>query len=120
MTVPVGVPVPGATAATVAVRMTGWPNTDGLGDETSVVVESALLTVCVTTADVFVMKLLSPRYSTLMAWLLTLSEGVANVAMPALSALVASVVAPSRKMTLPVGVPEPDAAAATVAVNVTD
>ena len=33
MTVPVGVPAPGATAATAALKVTGCPNTDGAADE---------------------------------------------------------------------------------------
>ena len=33
VTVPVGVPVPGATTATVAVNVTDWPTTDGDPDE---------------------------------------------------------------------------------------
>ncbi len=31
VTVPVGVPAPGATAATVVVKVIDWPKTDGLG-----------------------------------------------------------------------------------------
>ena len=41
---PVGVPVPGATTATVAVKVTGWPTTDGLTEEATAVVVAALLT----------------------------------------------------------------------------
>ena len=41
---PVGVPVPGATAATVPVKVTGWPITDGLTEEATAVVVAALLT----------------------------------------------------------------------------
>ena len=37
VTVPVGVPDPGALAVTVAVNVTVWPNTDGLTDDTTVV-----------------------------------------------------------------------------------
>ena len=47
VTVPVGVPEPGDTALTVFVKITGWPNTEGLAEEASVFVVSALLTVCV-------------------------------------------------------------------------
>ena len=32
-TVPVGVPEPGGTAKTVAVKVTGWPNTEGFADD---------------------------------------------------------------------------------------
>ena len=45
VTVPVGVPLPGATAATVAVNVTDWPNTDGLCDELTVLELAALFTV---------------------------------------------------------------------------
>ena len=45
-TLPVGTPAPGATAATVAVNVTLWPNVDGdTGTAASVVVVFALLTV---------------------------------------------------------------------------
>ncbi len=33
VTVPVGMPEPGALAVTVAVNVTDWPNTDGLTEE---------------------------------------------------------------------------------------
>jgi len=38
VTWPVGVPEPGGAAATVAVKVTGWPEFDGLGEEASAVV----------------------------------------------------------------------------------
>ncbi len=38
VTVPVAVPLPGDTAATVAVNVTDWPDTDGLIEDTRVVV----------------------------------------------------------------------------------
>ena len=38
VTVPVAVPLPGATAATVAVNVTDWPNTDGFTEDVKVVV----------------------------------------------------------------------------------
>ena len=44
VTVPVGVPAPGATAATVAVKVTVWPNTDAFGAELTVVLLEASLT----------------------------------------------------------------------------
>ena len=41
VTVPVGIPVPGAAGETIAVKVTGWPKTDGFADEvTAVVVEA--------------------------------------------------------------------------------
>nr|WP_234326710.1 hypothetical protein [Streptomyces sp. NRRL S-337] len=45
MTVPVGVPPPGATGATWAVRVTVWPKSEGSGDEVTVVVVEACTTV---------------------------------------------------------------------------
>ena len=45
-TVPVGVPPPGATTATSAVKVTPEPNSDGFADEDSVVLVSAGLTIC--------------------------------------------------------------------------
>ena len=59
VTVPVGVPAPGATGATVAVKVTGWPKTDGSGDEVTVVVVDACATVWVS-VPVEVVKLASP------------------------------------------------------------
>ena len=38
VTVPLGVPVAGATALTVAMKVTDWPNTDGLAEELTTVV----------------------------------------------------------------------------------
>jgi hypothetical protein len=52
VTVPVGVPVPGAIALTVAVNVTVWPNTDGFADEVTVVELESWLTVWVIAADV--------------------------------------------------------------------
>jgi hypothetical protein len=59
VTVPVGVLVAGNTAATVAVNVTDCPNTLGVPDVATVVVVLALLTVCVSTAEVLVLKLVS-------------------------------------------------------------
>jgi hypothetical protein len=43
---PVGVPVPGATVATVAVKVTDWPKVEGFCDEPTAVVVDARLTTC--------------------------------------------------------------------------
>jgi len=43
-TIPVGVPDPGATAVTVAVKVTDCPYTDGLRDEVTAVVVDAIFT----------------------------------------------------------------------------
>ncbi len=59
VTVPVGVPAP--TPVTVAIRITAWPNTAALVEETSAVLVSALLIVSTRAGEfVLVLKLLSP------------------------------------------------------------
>jgi hypothetical protein len=52
VTVPVGVPRPGATGATVAVKVTDCPDVEGLAEDVSAVVVDAWFTVWVLTADV--------------------------------------------------------------------
>ena len=47
VTVPVGVPVAGATAITVAVKVTTSLEVEGLGDEIMAIVVAAIVTVCV-------------------------------------------------------------------------
>lgn len=74
--------------------------------------------VSVSGADVPVIKLVSPEYCAVIEWVPTASAEVANVACPfAPNAPVPIWVMPSRKATLPVGVPL--AELDTVAVNVT-
>ena len=41
LTVPPGVPLPGETALTLAVKVTGWPKLDGFGEEVTAVVVAA-------------------------------------------------------------------------------
>src|SRR5712691_5230836 len=121
-TLPVGVPAPGAVAVTVAVKVTDWPNTDGLAEDVSAVLVLALLTTCDTAELVLVMKLVSPPYTAVVLCVPTLRADVAHVATPAASACAPQPVielAPSLKFTLPVGVPAPGAVAVTVAVKVT-
>jgi hypothetical protein len=52
VTVPVGVPPPGGTVATVAVNVTDCPKLDGLEDELTDVIELDWFTICVTALDV--------------------------------------------------------------------
>jgi len=61
-TVPAGLPAPGETTATVAVKVTVCPEVDGFRDEATVVVVLALLAARVNTALVLVLKLVSPPY----------------------------------------------------------
>lgn len=55
-----------------------------------------------------------------MVWLPTVNAEVVNVATPPLSVPVPMGLPPSRKVTVPVGVPAPGATGETVAVKVTD
>lgn len=58
-----GVPPPGATADTVAVNVTDWPNTVGLVEATSAVAVLAVLTTCDKADDVLPAKLPEPPYA---------------------------------------------------------
>jgi hypothetical protein len=75
VTVPEGSPAPGAVAVTTAVKMIACPYTAGLADEVTVVVVLALLTVCPPVrVPVLTLKLPSPEYSAVIAWLPTERE----------------------------------------------
>ena len=58
-TAPVGVPAPGAVMLMVAVKVTFWPDVEGLTEDTTAVLVLAVLTVCVK-APALARKLLSP------------------------------------------------------------
>jgi hypothetical protein len=58
VTVPVAVPV--NCGVTVAVKVTVWPNVEGLSELVTLLALVALFTVCVIAADVLPVKLLSP------------------------------------------------------------
>ena len=58
---PVGVPAPGVVMLIVAVKLTFWPEVDGLTEELTVVLVLALLTVCPPArVALLAAKLLSP------------------------------------------------------------
>ena len=81
----------------------------------------AWFTTCVTALLVLVRKLVSPAYTTVILWLVpTAREVVLKVPTPPVRVPVPIWVAPSKNVTVPVGVPLPGEAALTVAVNVTD
>ena len=61
VTVPVGVPLPGALADTVKLKLTAWPTADGLGVWPVIaVVVAAAFTVWDTPTDVLPAKFRSP------------------------------------------------------------
>ena len=118
-TAPVGVPLPGVTAPTVAVNVTACPDTEGLTDEATVVLLPALLTVWLSAVELLVLKLASPPYTAVIECEVTLRELLVKVAWPELSVPVPKVAAPSLNVTVPPGIPLPGATGLTVAVNVT-
>ncbi len=101
VTVPVG-----EAPVTVAVNVTACPAWLGLSDEVSAVVVPATLTPWVNIGDELASLLLSPPYSAVIECEPVVSDAVVSVATPPLSATVPSTVAPSLKVTAPVGVPE--------------
>lgn len=60
VTLPVGVPEPGAETVTVAVKVTDCPKTDGFTLEMSAVVVGSGFTICESVVDVLVRSLVSP------------------------------------------------------------
>src|SRR5205823_2240067 len=114
-----GVPAPGATILTVAVKVTAWPPTEGLGEEVSVVVVAALLTTWRRTIDALPANRLSPAYTAVREWMPTASVEVVRVAVALVFKVMAPrVTAPSLNSTEPVGGGTP-AIPVTVAVRVT-
>src|SRR3954471_291159 len=81
VTRPVGVPTPGATAATVAVKVTAWPVTAGLTDDRRATVDAAGLTVTVVAAEVLSVKPPGPEKEAVTAWAPTTSD-TGSVARP--------------------------------------
>ena len=66
VTVPVGVPAPGATATTAAVKVTGCAVAEGFTEDVNVVALLDLFTVCVNAVEVLPRKTASPPYTTVM------------------------------------------------------
>ena len=116
VTVPVGIPL--AVEVTVVVKVTVWPNWDGLGDEATLVVVAArftVCTVCVSVAEVLPRRSVSPEYRALIACDPTASDPIEKLACPPLTGCVPRTTFPSRNVTDPVG----DPTDVTVAVKVT-
>src|SRR6266436_5523493 len=112
VTLPVGVPPPGAFGATVNAKLTACPTADGSGVWlVIVVVVPAAVTVWDAPADVLPAKFRSPPYVAVSV-LLPEEVGV-SVQVPAATEPL-QVAVPSLTVTLPVGVPPPE-----VTVNAT-
>ena len=113
-TVPVGTLVP--TPVIVAVSVTDWPEVDGLSEDVT-----AVVVVPCTDCDTEPLLLAKPPVPVKAAVIVCVATDkvlLVNVALPAVTATPdANVVAPSVKVTVPVGVPPDDEI---VAVMVTD
>jgi hypothetical protein len=112
VTVPVGVPLPGAFATTVNVKLAPWPTADGSGVSPVIVVAVlAEFTVWGTPAEVLPAKFASPPYVAVSV----LAPAVVGVSVQSPAATVPTqLTVPSLTVTLPVGVPPLE-----VTVNVT-
>jgi hypothetical protein len=124
VTAPVGVPLPGAAAATAAVKVTAEPTADGFLDEVKRVALASLFTVCTEGDEVLAVKSASPPYNATMVWLPGARDETVNVAVPPLSVAVPIGKNAQRgwpkqslRVTVPVGVP--DVGEVTVALNFT-
>ncbi len=80
VTVPVGVPDPGVTALTVAVKVTACPKTDGFAEELSAVVVDAWFTTWLSADEVLALKDVLPLYDAVTAWVPTLKVDVEKLA----------------------------------------
>ncbi len=95
MTWPVGVPTPATADATVAVKVTDWPQTDGLTDGATAVVLASWLTTWARLLELLPLKLVSPLYWTMIACVPAAKAEVENEADPSVSVSVSITVPPS-------------------------
>src|ERR1051325_4900458 len=124
MMVPVGVPAPGATGLTTAVKTTGWQETMGLVSEVRVTSVSALLTVCARAGEL----VLGLKWASALEIAVTEGEPATAKALvkvavelvvPGLRVEAPRTLVPSLKVAVPVGMPAPGARAVMVAVKMT-
>jgi hypothetical protein len=104
VTVPVGVPAPGATAFTVNFTVTACPGTDGFGKvEVITVDEFATLTVWLA-APTLPLKLVSPPYVAVTVRVPALADASEHDPAPPESTM-AQLFVPSETATDPLGIP---------------
>jgi len=105
VTVPVGVPE--VVDVIVAVNVTGVPLDAEAAELTNASVVAVFAMVSVSAAEVLAARVALPEYLAVIECVPTVSVDVAKVATaPPFSVPLPSVVVPSRKVTVPVGVPE--------------
>ena len=69
VTLPVAVPLPGALAETVAVRVIGWPIPEGLTEVVRAVLVALWFTCCTSAKEVNGAVFVSPEYAAVKEWL---------------------------------------------------
>ena len=111
---PVGVPP--LWPLTVAVNVTCWLTIDGLGLDVNAVAVLARFSTCDKTLEPLLLKFVSPPYRAVIECVPIVKRDTIRLAIPPLTVPVPIVLAPSLKVTSPVGEPE---VAVTIAVNVT-
>jgi hypothetical protein len=104
VTVPVATPPPGATAPTVAVKVTLCPRTEGFGADASEVLVFAGEMTWVSVGEVAATTLPSPAKEAVRGWAPAARDAGARAAAPAERGADPSGPPPSWKLTLPVGV----------------
>ena len=119
-TEPVGMVAAGAFESTAAVNGSIWPDKIVNDGTLAVVVVVAFVTTCTREDDALDLSETSPVYLTESEWVLAIGREVTRVTAPAsFKAPVPRMVAPSWKLTVPVGVPTDGLSFETVAVRVT-
>jgi hypothetical protein len=103
----------------MALKVTAWPNVEGFVLDERVTVVEGSFTTWLRLELVIVLKFESPMYTAVIVCVAMLRLLVENAAVFPVRAVVPRVLAPSMKVTLPVGVPVAGAMTFTVAVNVT-
>jgi hypothetical protein len=106
---PAGAAVPGATENTVAVSVTICPEKPGLADGDTLAAVATWTTLSVIEADVDDVKPELPLYIAVIVELASGSVDVVNTAEPPARGTVASAEVPLMKVTVPSGVPAPEA-----------
>src|SRR5262245_62441504 len=106
MTMPVGTLEPDAVGVTVAVKVTVWPAKAGFGEAVTVVVVEAACTVSVIAAERLGAKSAVPLNTAVTEWLPEVLNGALSTAFPPASRLALAIaMVPSKKVTVPEGVP---------------
>jgi hypothetical protein len=120
LTVPVGVPAPGAVTFSVKPAVYGWPTTDGSGASVSELSDVlALLTVC-DAEEELTLKFASLAYEAVIVFAPAVVDVKLHVPLPAASVIEHVAPVPSLTFTVPDGVPAPGTTGATLTFTAYD